>query len=169
MGPGHRVKEQDVFIRQRHDDGPVVMPHAIHLHLRKRWWGGSHTACLRVGVALARSRTPAHAHLLGQPADVVEVAVGAAGTRAQNGVDVCQRLGQQGGDVGVDGREPGVGAGTVLTAQDYRVQVVGRVQLQQPGRETPADSSLSGTFRPKKKKHHLAPHPAFVHPWPPSL
>lgn len=43
-----------------------------------------------------------------------------------------QSLGQQGSNVGVDGCEPGVGAGAILTAHHYRMLAIRRVQLQEP-------------------------------------
>lgn len=47
------------------------------------------------------------------------------------GIDVSQGLWQQGGNVGVDGSEPGVGGGTVFTAQHHRVLAVRGMKLQQ--------------------------------------
>lgn len=49
----------------------------------------------------------------------------------QVGVDVRQGLRQQRGDVGVHGGEPGVGSGSVFTAQDHRVLAVWGMQLQE--------------------------------------
>ncbi|TNN29202.1 hypothetical protein EYF80_060651 [Liparis tanakae] len=72
------------------------------------------------------------AYLFGQPADVFEVGVRGGGRRPQVGVDVSQRVRQQGGDVGVHGGEPAAGRGAVLTAQNHRVLAVRGVELQQP-------------------------------------
>lgn len=46
---------------------------------------------------------------------------------------MSQGLWQQGGNVGVDGSEPGVGGGAVFTSQDHRVLAVWGMELQQPG------------------------------------
>lgn len=73
-------------------------------------------------------------YLFGQPADVLEMGV-RGGRGPQVGVDVGQRVRQQGGDVGVDGGEPGVGGGAVLAAQHHRVLAVRGVQLQEPERD----------------------------------
>lgn len=45
---------------------------------------------------------------------------------------MSQGVGQQGGNVGVDGSVPGVGAGPVFAAQHHRVLAVRGVELQQP-------------------------------------
>lgn len=50
---------------------------------------------------------------------------------SQVGVDVSQDLWQQGGNVCVDGSEPGVSRGGVFTAQHHRMLAVWRVKLQQ--------------------------------------
>lgn len=72
-------------------------------------------------------------YLLSQPADVLEVGVrGGAGRGTQVGVDVGQGVRQQGGHVGVDRREPGVGGGAVFAAQHHSVLAVRGVKLQQP-------------------------------------
>lgn len=55
---------------------------------------------------------------------------GGRGRGPQVGVDVSQGLWQQGGDVGVDGGEPGVGGGAVFTAQHHRVLAVRGMELQ---------------------------------------
>lgn len=73
-------------------------------------------------------------YLFSQPPDVFEVGV-CGGRGPKVGVDVSQRMWQQGGDVGVDGGEPGVGGGAVLTAQHHRVLAVWGVELQQSERE----------------------------------
>lgn len=74
-------------------------------------------------------------YLFSQPADVFEMGVcGGWGWGPQVGVDVSQGLWQQGGNVGVDGGEPGVGSGCVLTAQHHRVLAVWGVKLQQSER-----------------------------------
>lgn len=70
-------------------------------------------------------------YLFSQPADVFEVGVcGRRGRGTQVGVNVSQSLWQQGGDVGVDGGEPGVGAGAVFTAQHHCVLAVRGMELQ---------------------------------------
>lgn len=57
---------------------------------------------------------------------------GRRGRGTQVGVNVSQSLRQQGGDVGVDGGEPGVGAGAVFTAQHHCVLAVRGMELQEP-------------------------------------
>lgn len=73
------------------------------------------------------------AYLFSQPADVFKVGVcGGCRRGPQVGVDVCQRLRQESGYVGVYGSEPGAGCGSVFTAQHHGVLAVRGVQLQQP-------------------------------------
>ena len=48
----------------------------------------------------------------------------------QVSVDVSQGVWQQSGYVGVDGSEPGVGAGAVFTTQHHRVLAVWGMELQ---------------------------------------
>lgn len=71
---------------------------------------------------------------------------GGGGRGTQVGVDVGQGVRQQGGDVGVDGGEPGVGGGAVFAAQHHGVLAVWGVELQQPAGD---DGDESG----KKKKN----------------
>lgn len=59
---------------------------------------------------------------------------GGRGRRPQVGTDVSQGLRQQGGDVGVDGSEPGVGRRGVFTAQHHGVLAIWGVELQEPGK-----------------------------------
>lgn len=78
---------------------------------------------------------PISAYLLSQPGDVLHLPATSRGAaRAQRGVELCQDLGQQGGDVGVQGTEPGVGRGRVPAPQHQRVPAVRGVQLDQPAR-----------------------------------
>ncbi len=60
---------------------------------------------------------------------------GGRGRGPQVSVDVSQDLWQEGGNVGVDGSEPGVGGGAVFTAQHHRVLAVWRMELQQSERD----------------------------------
>lgn len=60
---------------------------------------------------------------------------GGRGRGPQVSVDVSQSLRQQGGNVGVDGSEPGVGGRSVFTAQHHRVLAVRGMELQQSERD----------------------------------
>lgn len=89
------------------------------------------------GTAIPGS-TPAYpisVYLLSQPGDVLHLPATSRGAaRAQRGVELGQDLGQQRGDVGVQGTEPGVGRGCVPAPQHQHVPAVRRVQLDQPVR-----------------------------------
>lgn len=116
-----------------------------------------------------RDRVPrAPSYLLGQPGDVLHLA--AARAAAQRGVELGQHLGQQGGDVGVQRREPRVRRGRVLAAQDQRVPAVRRVQLDQPaghralGRGAGGAAGAAGCVSPPCHRHHPAVHSGAARP-----
>lgn len=69
-------------------------------------------------------------YLFRKPPDVFEV--GVRRNRCPHvGIDVSQGLWQEGGDVGVDGGEPGIGSGAIFTAQHHCVLTVWGMELQQ--------------------------------------